>query len=171
MVGPIVLFNSATDRTSRRHLIKGLGLSIAGVTVATVSHAESAAKVNSSKTRHRIVFQVDSADEKVIGHAISGTMNLSRLYDDAKQPFEIEIVAKASGIQMLRADTSTVVEPLATLRRLIPTLTLSVCGSSAAIASQKEGHELVFLFGVKVVPYGVGRVVELQEAGWSYIHA
>jgi intracellular sulfur oxidation DsrE/DsrF family protein len=171
MVRPITPLNSIADRKARRHLLTGLGLSFAGAAVATSGHAESATKVSSSKTRHRIVFQVDSADEKIIGHAISGTMNLSRLYNDAKQAFEIEIVANASGIQMLRADTSTVVEPLATLRGLIPTLTLSVCGSSATIASQKEGHELVFLSGVKVVPYGVGRLVELQEAGWSYIHA
>jgi intracellular sulfur oxidation DsrE/DsrF family protein len=166
-----MLLNSVTDRKARRHLLKGLGLSIAGAAVATSAQAEIATRASSPKTRHRIVFQVDSADEKIVGHAISGTMNLSRLYNDAKQAFEIEIVANASGIQMLRADTSTVVEPLATLRGLIPTLTLSVCGSSAAIASQKEGHELVFLSGVKVVPYGVGRLVELQEAGWSYIHA
>jgi intracellular sulfur oxidation DsrE/DsrF family protein len=171
MLSPRIGPTSIGNRKTRRHLLKGLGLSIAGAAVATSAHSEAVTKANPSQKRHRVVFQVDSSDEKVIGHAISGTMNLARLYTDARQTFEIEIVANASGIQMLRADTSTVVEPLATLRGLIPTLALSVCGSSAAIASQKEGHELVFLSGVKVVPYGVGRLVELQEAGWSYVHA
>ena len=169
MVGRVIS-PVARHQGARRRLLKGLGLSVVGLAIATSGGVAAAAKIGLSATRHRIVFQVDSSDEKVIGHAISGTMNLARLYTDAKQPFEIEIVANASGIQMLRADTSTVAAPLATLRGLIPNLALSVCGSSAAIAMQKEGHELIFLPGVKVVPYGVGRLVELQEAGWSYIH-
>lgn len=154
------------DRNGRRRLLKGIGLGLAGAAAATAA----AAKPSTATVRHRVVFQVDSSDERVIGHAISGTMNLARLYTEAKQPFDIEIVANGSGIEMMRADTSTVVEPLATLRQLIPNLALSVCGSSASIASRKVDHELVFLSGVKVVPYGVGRLVELQESGWSYIH-
>ncbi len=106
-----------------------------------------------------------------MGHAIGGSMNLSRYYGDKGEPPLIEIVANAAGIAMFRADKSPLADPIRALRELIPGLTLSVCGSSKAIAEKKEGQEITLLEGVKVVPYGVGRLVDLQEAGWSYIHA
>ena len=106
-----------------------------------------------------------------MGHAIGGSMNLSRYYGDKGEPPLIEIVANAAGIAMFRADKSSLADPIRALRELIPGLTLSVCGSSKAIAEKKEGQEITLLEGVKVVPYGVGRLVDLQEAGWSYIHA
>ncbi|WP_257623473.1 hypothetical protein [Rhizobium sp. B21/90] len=123
------------------------------------------------KKPHRVIFHVDSSDEAIMGHAIGGSMNLSRYYGDKGEPPLIEIVANAAGIAMFRADKSPLADPIRALRELIPGLTLSVCGSSKAIAEKKEGQEITLLEGVKVVPYGVGRLVDLQEAGWSYIHA
>lgn len=161
--------NTLAFQKARRHLFQGLGLGLSGFVLATPANATVSAPPPSDK-RHCVLFQVDSSDEKVIGHAISGTMNLSRVYMQAQQPFEIEIVANSSGIQMFRADTSPVAEPLAALRSAIPHLTFTVCGSAATIASAKEGRDLVFLPGVQVVPYGIARIVELQEAGWSYVH-
>ena len=34
-----------------------------------------------------------------------------------------------------------------------------------------EGHPLVLLDNVDLVPNGPGRIIELQEAGWSYIRS
>lgn len=162
--------SSYGGRPRRRLLLKTLAVGVVGAVTSLSAKAESLGGHERAIRSHKVVFHVDSSDEAVMAHAIGGSMNLSRFYGAKKQPVSIEIVANASGILMFRSDLSPLVEPLETLRQVIPHLTLSVCGSSKAIAEQKEGHEIGMIDGVTVVPYGVGRLVELQEDGWSYIH-
>ena len=119
---------------------------------------------------HRVVILIDSDDEKIMGHAISYSMNITRAYAARRQSVKIEIVANGSGIRLLRADTSPLQQPLAMLRQTLPDITLSMCDSSRQIAEQREGHAIDLIQGARLVPFGIGRVVELQEAGWSYIH-
>lgn len=120
--------------------------------------------------KHRIVILIDSDDEKVMGHAISYSMNLARSYAQKNEKVKIEVVANGSGIKLLRADTSPLQQPLALLRQAIPDIVLTMCDSSRQIAEQKEGRAITLVAGARLVPFGIGRVVELQEAGWSYIH-
>jgi intracellular sulfur oxidation DsrE/DsrF family protein len=44
-----------------------------------------------------------------------------------------------------------------------------MCGNTKAIMERSEGHPLPLVDGSQVVPFGVVRLVELQEAGWSYM--
>ena len=44
-----------------------------------------------------------------------------------------------------------------------------MCGNAKAAAEKREGHEVVPLPGVVVVPAGIVRVVELQEQGYAYV--
>lgn len=124
----------------------------------------------STPAEHRVVILIDSDDEKVMGHAISYSMNLARSYAQKNERVKIEIVANGAGIKLLRADTSPLQHPLALLRQAIPDIVLTMCDSSRQIAEQKEGHAIALVPGARLVPFGIGRVVELQEAGWSYIH-
>jgi intracellular sulfur oxidation DsrE/DsrF family protein len=163
-----------TSEGPRRRFLRTLSLGLTGIAVASSAQASQTTPHTLKKPGardHRVVFQVDSSDETIMRHAIGGSINLSRYYGDKHEPLSIEIVANAAGILMFRADITPLAEPIRGLRQLIPGLTLSVCGSSKAIAEQKEGRELVLLEGVQVVPYGVGRLVDLQEAGWGYVHA
>lgn len=150
---------------TRRRLVSG-GAGVI-VTAAAASTSSGASEVH----RHRVVFQVDSADEAVMRHAISGSLNVSRSYSEKNEPFAIEILANASGIALFRQDKSPLLDALTMLRQAIPEISLTICGSSKSIAEQREGHELQLVEGTTVVPYGVVRLIELQEAGWCYIHA
>jgi intracellular sulfur oxidation DsrE/DsrF family protein len=119
---------------------------------------------------HRVVILIDSEDEKVMGHAISYAMNISRSFAQRNEKTQIEIVANGSGIKLFRADTSPLQQPLAFLREALPDVVFSMCDSSRHIAEQKEGHAIALIPGARLVPFGIGRVVELEEAGWSYVH-
>ncbi len=119
---------------------------------------------------HHVVILIDSDDEKIMGHAISYSVNITRAFAVRHQRVQIEIVANGSGIKLLRADTSPLQQPLAMLRQTLPDVTLSMCDSSRQIAEQKDGHTKGLVDGARLVPFGIGRVVELQEAGWSYVH-
>lgn len=85
----------------------------------------------------------------------------------------IELVAQGPGLSLLTQGSpetdrikSLIVQGEATLGG---GLTFSACGTTIASIKRKTGKEPVVLEGVKVVPSGVVRVMELQEEGCSYI--
>jgi len=83
----------------------------------------------------------------------------------------IEVVANGKGIDVFRGDKTMLAEPLAALRQSLPNLTYSMCASSKAIAEAKEQIIIPLIAGANLVPFGIGRVVDLQLKGWAYIHA
>jgi len=150
-------------------LVLLLAIALAGSVWAQAA-GPRATPIASQTHEHRVVILIDSDDEKVMGHAISYSMNLARSYAQKNEKVKIEVVANGSGIKLLRADTSPLEQPLAFLRQAIPDIVLTMCDSSRRIAEQKEGRAITLVAGARLVPFGIGRVVELQEAGWSYIH-
>ena len=134
----------------------------------TLSAGPKEQKPRDSKP-HRIVFQINSEDAAAMRHAITNSLNAAKHYRDKNEPLAIEIVAYGQGIHMFRADTSPVRDLLAFLRQNHPDVAFTVCGNTRTIMERNEGRTLTFLDGTQVVPFGVVRLVELQEAGWSYM--
>ena len=150
-------------------------LLVAALPAAFLAVAIAGAYADRSGTSERggelgVVILINSEDEKIMGHAISYSMNLDRAFAARGKKLKIEVVANGAGIKLLRADESPLQQPLAMLRRTIPDIVLSMCDSSRQIAEQKEGRAIRPIEGARLVPFGIGRVVELQQAGWSYIH-
>ncbi len=81
------------------------------------------------------------------------------------------MVANGSGIEVFRADKTPLRDPLAALRQMVPDIALSMCASSKMIAEAKEQVAIQLIEGATLVPFGIGRVVDLQMKGWAYIHA
>ncbi len=151
-------------------LLIGGAIALLGIGYVTGAGAATQAQTQIRPKPHRLVILVDSDDRKVMGHAISYAANIARAHADKHERVAIEIVANGSGITLLRDDISPLKQPLAALRQAIPDLVLSMCDSSRQIAAQKEGHAIDPIPGARLVPFGIGRVMELQEAGWSFIH-
>ncbi|MGY3453835.1 DsrE family protein [Bradyrhizobium sp. USDA 4353] len=138
---------------------------------ATALGAPAPAVPAVAQPRHGIVVLIDRNDPHVMGHAISYTANLSRHFAGKGQAAPpIEIVANGSGIDVFRADKSPLKEPLATLRQMFPNVVFSMCASSKSIAESKENVTIQLIDGARLVPFGIGRMVELQMKGWAYVH-
>jgi intracellular sulfur oxidation DsrE/DsrF family protein len=146
---------------SRRGLLAGASILTAG--------GPAAAKED--RLTEGVVILIDSNEPYVMGHAISYSANLSEHFADRGARLLIEVVANGKGIDVFRADKSPLVEPLATLRQSLPNLAYSMCTSSKAIAETKEQISIPLISGASLVPFGIGRVVDLQLKGWAYIHA
>lgn len=154
-----------------RSLFLAIAAVTAGFALAMLLSAPSTlASASGRASLHRVVILIDSDNEKIMGHAISYSMNITRAYALKNEKVSIEIVANGSGIRLFRADTSPLQQPLAYLRENIPGIVFSMCDSSHQIAEQNEGHAIGLIPGARLVPFGVGRVVQLEEADWSYIH-
>jgi intracellular sulfur oxidation DsrE/DsrF family protein len=153
-----------------RHILALATLLVWGA-VPALSIGKSASAASPKQSReHLVVILIDSDDEKIMGHAISYSMNITRDFAVKHEAVEIEIVANGSGIKLFRADTSPLQQSLSYLRQTLPNIVFSMCDSSRQIAEQKEGRAIDLIPGARLVPFGIGRVVELEEAGWSYVH-
>jgi intracellular sulfur oxidation DsrE/DsrF family protein len=118
---------------------------------------------------HRLLLQVSRDDTEGMNLALANAVNAKKLYDSRSEQLQVEIVAYGPGITMLRNDNSPVKDRISETKKEIPNLVLSMCGNAKAAAEKREGHEVVPLPGVGVVPAGIVRVMELQEQGWSYV--
>ncbi|WP_198964393.1 DsrE family protein [Bradyrhizobium sp. Y36] len=146
---------------SRRGLLAGSAILTAG----------GAAAAKADRLTDGVVILIDSNEPHVMGHAISYSANLAKHFADKGAKLPIEVVANGKGIDIFRADKTPLVEPLATLRQSLPNLSYSMCASSKAIAEAKEQVSIPLISGASLVPFGIGRVVDLQLKGWAYIHA
>jgi intracellular sulfur oxidation DsrE/DsrF family protein len=131
---------------------------------------ESETKPAAAKT-HRLVLQINTDDPTVMRALISTSLNLPKYYRETKQDFSIEIVAYNAGIHMFRVDTSPVKELLKVVQALTPDIRFVVCEATKLGMERGEGHPISFIDNVELVPNGPGRIIELQEAGWSYIRS
>lgn len=137
---------------------------------ATALGAPAPAVPAVAQHRAGIVVLIDRNDPHVMGHAISYSGNLTRHFASLGQTPAIEVVANGAGIDVFRADKSPLKEPLAALRQMYPHIGFSMCASSKSIAESKENLTIQLIDGARLVPFGIGRVVELQRKGWAYVH-
>lgn len=166
-------------RVSRRILTLAAGLALAfavpfAVTLLLTGSVEAVSKPEAKKPEprvHHLGLPINSDDPTTMRALISTALNLPKYYRERNEPFEIEVVAYNAGVHMLRADTSPVKDLLRVVRGLTPDIRFVVCEATKLGMEHAEGHPLVLLDNVDLVPNGPGRIIELQEAGWSYIRS
>jgi intracellular sulfur oxidation DsrE/DsrF family protein len=114
---------------------------------------------------HRVVFQVSSSDPALMNMAINNMLNMRKRYEELGETVGLELVTFGPGLVMLREDMSPVKDRLAALKGV----TLSACENTRRGMETAEGHPVAIIPQARAVPAGVVRLVELQEAGWSYL--
>ena len=131
--------------------------------------APSSRPQTDAKAQHRVVIQVSENDPRIMNLALNNAENLRGFYEQAGEAVQIEIVAYGPGLNMVRTDSSPVRDRVAALVGRPQAITLSGCGNTLNTQSKNEGKELALLPGTHLVPTGIGRIVQLQEQGWTYI--
>ena len=116
------------------------------------------------ESHHKLVIQVSSGDQKAMAIALNNAVNVQKAY--GMDNVDIEIVAYGPGLQMLTANhkLSKRVSSLAQ-----QDITFSACNNTMKKIAKKSGKTPKLTEGVQVVSAGVTRIIELQEAGYSYI--
>ncbi len=136
---------------------------------AQSSAAPSSRAQTSAKKPHRLVIQVSENDQRIMNLALNNAENLRNFYEQAGETVQIEIVAYGPGLNMVRSDTSPVKDRIAALVGRPQPITFSGCDNTLARQSKQEGKEISLLPEARLVPAGIGRIVQLQEQGWTYI--
>jgi intracellular sulfur oxidation DsrE/DsrF family protein len=144
-------------------------LTAALFTLAAFALPAASAAVAADTKDHRLLLQIDTEDPQTVNMVMGNALNAKKYYDSKGEKLQVEIVAYGPGITMLRDDKSPVKDRIAELQKEIPGIALSMCNNAKMGAEKREGHAITPIAGVKVVPAGIVRVMELQEEGWSYV--
>ena len=115
---------------------------------------------------HKVVIQVSTADAKTQTIALNNAVNIQKHYGPGE--VDVEIVAYGPGLSILtqgkKNKNAKRVESLA-----MSDITFSACGNTIKKMTKKKGKTPKLIEGVKVVPAGVIRIIELQSKGYAYI--
>jgi len=123
---------------------------------------------------HRLSMHVDERDEEKMNLALNNAAAVLRQYQENGATADIEIVAYGPGLHMLREDTAPpkIKERLASFTASMPQVKFSACNNTRIGMAKAEGKtpdQIPIIGAARVVPAGVVRLMELQEAGWSYV--
>lgn len=138
-------------------------LALAGL----MAFATSTAAFAEGKT-HNIAVHVDQADAKVMNIALNNIKNLTAYYKSQGDEVVVELVAYGPGLTMY-LENSPVSARIASMSMEMDHITFAACGNTIKGMSKKLGKDVTLLSEAVVVPSGVVRLVELQEAGYSYV--
>ena len=113
---------------------------------------------------HKVVIQVSTDDVRTQNIALNNAVNLQQAL--GMDNVIIEIVAYGPGLSMLtsKSPASNRVPSLA-----MQDITFSACGNTKGKMEKKSGKKIELVEGVRIVPAGVLRIMELQEEGYAYI--
>lgn len=120
---------------------------------------------------HRIAIQVDQNDPQVMNLVLNNATNIIEYYRDKNEDVDVEIVAYGPGLHMLRTDSSPVQDRIRRLKDMAfpGKIQFSACNNTKQHMGKAEGHAISIVPEATIVPSGVVRLMELQEAGWSYV--
>jgi uncharacterized protein len=120
---------------------------------------------------HHLLIQVDQNDPEVMNLALNNATNVIEYYRTRNEQVDVDIVTYGPGLNMLRADTSPVQDRIKRFKELAfpAKIQFSACNVTKQGMEKREGHAIPILPDAVVVPSGVVHLMELQEAGWSYV--
>jgi len=113
---------------------------------------------------HQVVIQVSTDDKRTQRIAINNAVNLQKHY--GMDEIDIEIVAYGPGLTMLTGKDKQAKRISSLVKQNIR---FSACANTMQGMQRKTGKQPVLVEGVKVVPAGVSRIIELQKKGYAYI--
>lgn len=151
-------------KMSKRGFISALVL-MSSVAVFGCNKADTSASSDMGP-KNKVAIQISSGDPLTQKIALNNAVNLQKAM--GMDNVEIEVVAYGPGLSVLTMNPkntqSARVKSLAQQN-----ITFSACANTMKAIKKKTGKEPVLVDGVKVVPGGVVRLMELQQEGYAYI--
>jgi uncharacterized protein len=118
---------------------------------------------------HRLALHVDQNDADIMKLALGNARNAYNFYKQRGEEVAIEIVTYSHGVHMLRDDTSPVKQEIRDLRAQVPQVAFAACNNTKNAMEKREGKPVPIIAEATIVPAGVVRLMELQDAGYAYV--
>jgi uncharacterized protein len=142
---------------------------LATVALLLITFAGSA--IAAEGKAHHVAFHVDQNDPELMNQTLNNATNVIEYYRGKNEDVDIDIVTYGPGLNMLRTDTSPVLDRIKRLKDMVlpGKIQFSACNVTKTAMEKKEGHAISIVPEASVVPSGVIHLMELQEQGWSYV--
>lgn len=144
---------------------------ILGAIAGVVLLALALSAGHAADKEHRVAIQVNQNDPAVMNLALNNATNVMEFYKAKGEIVQVEIVTFGPGLHMLRDDTSPVKDRIKQIvdASFPSNVKFIACGNTKDGMEKREGKQVSMISDATVVPSGAVRLIELQEAGWSYL--
>jgi intracellular sulfur oxidation DsrE/DsrF family protein len=129
-------------------------------------------KVSNQSGPKRIIVHLNTSSPEKFEKALDTAEQLLETYGSADQESEIEVVANASAIRMLRSDYSPYADRVRQLQDRYFNLTFLACKDAIDHIREIEGpdSDVSLLPDVAVTPSALEHILERLKEGWVYIN-
>ncbi len=133
--------------------------------LALITTQSAFAAGDHSIASHKVVFQVSSANPGTQHLVLNNASNIKKHWGD---DVDVVVVAYGPGLSILIPSAKNKEKQrVASLAK--SGINFDACGNTMGHIKKKTGKMPPLVAGVKIVPAGIARIVELQEKGYSYI--
>ncbi len=116
----------------------------------------------------RVVFHISTADPGRLERALDDAEELLASYKDSPEKVQLEVVANAQGLTLLREDASPYAERIQRMAMLYDNLSFLAC--SRTIEKLKlKGIDVHLVPDAEVIPAALEKIVDRLHEGWVYI--
>lgn len=126
--------------------------------------ASSGGTASDDGPKHKLVLQINTDDPRTQKIVLNNAINVQKAYGMDNVIVEVVAYGPGLGILTMKSKNKTRVSSL-----IAQDITFSACDNTMKKIAKKKGKKPALIDGVKVVPAGVVRIMELQEAGYSYV--
>lgn len=129
-------------------------------------------KVTEQRGTKKIIVHLNTSSPAKFEKALGTAEQLLKTYADSDQGAEIEVVANASAIKMLRAGYSPYAQRVRQLQQRYFNLTFLACKDAIDHIRELEGpnSKVRLLPDVDVTPSALEHILERLSEGWVYIN-
>ncbi|HEB99740.1 MAG TPA: hypothetical protein ENJ05_09545 [Thiotrichales bacterium] len=123
------------------------------------------------KNGRKIVLHISSSDPQKMEAALDTAERLLNTYRSRNQHVELELVANAGGLDLLRADTSPFADRVHELQRRYENLTFLACQTAMnrLLAKQGKAELPPLLPEALVTPNALEEILTRLQEGWVYV--
>ena len=167
-------WNGTPFRAAAAVLIFALG-TVTGTSLQThttepLSHTGGtlASAAITSQELKRVVLHVSTAESQRLDKALSDAEELLNSYKDRPEMVQLEVVANAEGLSLLRSDTSPYPDRIKRLAAQFNNVSFLAC-SRAIEKLRMRGIDVHLLPEAHVIPGALEEIVDRLQEGWVYI--
>lgn len=170
-----ILSPQRTRRGIAATLLLGLGLGIGwfthlNMTVATSPSLQNIAQLDiSNADNSKILLHISTMDVSRVKAALDTTEELLN-NPRGKKPFQLEVLANADGLGLLR-EGSPYAKRIHDIAREHGNVSFKACGFAMEHSRLKEGNEVKLIPEAQRVDAGLEQILRRLKDGWMYVRA
>lgn len=117
----------------------------------------------------KILLHISSAEPAKLERALDTAEQLLSTYHNLHQPVELELIANAGGLDLLRADVSPFADRVQALQRQYDNLTFLACQTALDRLRHEQHITPDLLPEALVTPNALDEILNRLQQGWMYI--